>query len=226
MTLPVVLAVALLFILTVAVVSRNSRPWSHLVPSDLHACVISVPGTRPRTPLQLRFARHQQPFVFVDGVDGKQLPAHPTLSPGQLGCAQSHMRVWRLMANSPTPVLIFEDDAVLEPGWQPGMMRVLRSLNSSIDIVFVGHCQEMPGGRCYSAGLRNSVLPRCTHGYLLTPRGLQKLAAWAETTQPRLPIDEELASLVRTGYLRSLTCDPPLVTTEGDGSIIKAMGRW
>ena len=225
-TAAVVVTVVCCFVAAIALVSRASRPWSALDPADLHACVISVPNTRPRTPLQRRFAG-QQPFVFVDGVDGSTLPPHPALSPGQLGCAQSHMRLWRMLASSPAPVLIFEDDAALHPEWRARVKAVLASLDSSIDIVFLGSCQELGGGRCYAAGLRKSVLPRCTHGYMLTPRGLQKLAAWTQVVDLQLPIDEELAALVRHGYLRSLTADPPLVTTDSqEGSLIIAMGRW
>lgn len=226
MMTPALVVAVVCCLVAAALVSRASRPWSALEPADLHACVISVPNTRSRTPLQRRFAG-QQPFVFVDGVDGSKLPPHPTLSPGQLGCAQSHMRLWRMLAGSPTPVLIFEDDAALHPEWRARVKAVLASLDSAVDIVFLGSCQELSGGRCYAAGLRRSVLPRCTHGYMLTPRGLQKLAAWAEVAGLQVPIDEHLASLVRYGYLRSLTADPPLVTIDDqEGSLITAMGRW
>ena len=185
-------AIALLVVAVVCLLwHMRRRPWADVDPWDLQAFVISVPGTRCRQAVQQRFAG-KQPFQFADGVNGVDMSPHPTLAPGQLGCALSHVLLWRRLADSELPVMIFEDDAVLCEGWRDRVRHVLQSLDDSIDIVYLGSCADDGSGTCYARGLRNSERPRCTHGYMLTPSGLRKLAAWAETAVLMLPIEKNM----------------------------------
>lgn len=192
----------------------------------LPAYVISMRGDprRPRDAATRRFA--QQPFTFVDAVDGRTMAdaslfdssTHRWL-PGEMGCAMTHMCLWQQLTG---PALIFEDDAQLPPRWRDELAAVLRAIqhDDALDVVFLGHCAEKAGAP-FHGNLRASVSPRCTHAYLVTRRGMQRLAAWATGARLSLPIDEELARLCQAGKLRCLSHWPALVQTTGDCSTIR-----
>ena len=195
---------------------------------DVPAYVISVPGTRPRDAVEQRFRGRVRDVRFFDGVDGAALGAKGRLKPGEVGCAASHMRLWTQLdaAGVRTPVLVFEDDAQPGEDFQARLAGVMRHVDDSLDVVFLGHCFEGKGPTV-APGLMNSMHPRCTHAYLLTPRGARTLAGWAARARldQILPIDEELARLIGGGKLRALSCTPPIVSTAGDESLIRRMGQ-
>lgn len=223
----VVAVVALLALLALlALALRHStqpdRPaaWS----SGVRTYVISVPGTRPRDGVAARMSGKLPNLQFFDGVDGSSLKQRQGwLTPGELGCAASHMRLWEHILGADEPTLILEDDAELVGDFPRRFADLLRHVGDEVDIVFLGHCLEQRGKQ-YAPGLAASVTPRCTHGYLVTPRGVRKLVRWARSHTPDHAIDEELSGLVSSGYLTSLTSWPPLVLTTDDASMILQMG--
>lgn len=190
--------------------------------------VISVPGTRPRDAVRDRL-RDLRDVRFFDGVDGAALEQTGTLKPGEAGCAASHMRLWARLLAAGAPALVFEDDARPAPGFPERLADVLPHVGEDVDVVFLGHCAEGRGA-LVAPGLRRSVHPRCTHAYLLTPRGVLTLARWAARTPVHrlpTPIDEELAGLIGRGELRALSCDPPIVGTSDEDSLIDRLeARW
>ena len=196
--------------------------------TPLRAYVVSMPGTRSRRLIRARFAEQNQSISFFDGVDGTTLPDHPRLKPGEVGCATSHMRLWEQRPyGDDKDVLIFEDDAMLSADFQTRLRRVRREIHGQdVDVVFLGHCFETEGGAWMgSTTLRESVRPLCTHGYLLTARGAQKLAEWASRGQLDDPIDHVLAGMCNNQTLACLSCYPPLVATTQETSIIHALTR-
>lgn len=190
--------------------------------APVRAYVVSMPGTRSRPAVRARFSGQQQPITFFDGVDGAALAPHPRLSPGEVGCAWSHMEIWKNLVQGTQDVLVFEDDAVPSPNFQSRLREVRRAIRGrDVDIVFLGHCLETKGAAWRgSATLRESVRPLCTHAYLVTPRGGVKLAGWAAHGRVDDPIDVELAAMCKNGTLTCLSCYPPLATTTRETSII------
>ena len=201
------------------------------------AYVISLrDGRRSRGVVEARFREREQPFEFVDAVDGREVAGADAdrfdpkyeWKAGEIGCALSHVRLWTRLAGTgiDAPVLVFEDDAKLPRDWLPRVREVVDRLDDTIDLVFLGHCLETRGAPWKgSDALRRSECPRCTHGYLVTPRGATKLAAWARTTATlELPIDEELALACVSGRLQCLSHFPPLVTTFDEPSTIRVRG--
>lgn len=191
--------------------------------AHIPAYVISVPNTRCRDAILARFEGKVRGVRIYDGVDGTQLQSADRLRPGELGCAKSHMRLWGHVLRTGAPALVFEDDADPVPDFDARLARILPHIDDSIDMVFLGHCAEA-AGTPYAPGLINSVHPRCTHGYLVTRRGVRKLVDWAANAVLRSPIDEELARLIHNGQLRAVSCVPPIVGTTTDASLITQMG--
>jgi GR25 family glycosyltransferase involved in LPS biosynthesis len=155
----------------------------------------------------------------------------PSLKPGEVGCFLSHVSLWeRLVAEDSFPAMIMEDDVSVpnHDAWRRDVPRIACLCRSEdIEIVFQGHCYEYMTRETIapslpsSAGLRLSVFPQCTHAYMLSRGGAHKLVAWARRNpNPVRAIDVELADLVQTGVLRSVSLDPPLAVQRGSPSII------
>jgi glycosyl transferase family 25 len=95
--------------------------------------VISLPGCQTRRESAGgQLADRSIAFEFLDGVDGRS-PGHPLLArydesqfivncgrpanPGELGCYASHFLAWERCVAHDEPVLILEDDFVLQDGF-------------------------------------------------------------------------------------------------------------
>lgn len=223
----VLLVVTAAWLLWVLFVRRTYNNLAGVPASALPAYVISVPNTRPRSIIKNRFRGKVHNVHVFDGVDGTRLPRLPTdkLRPGEIGCAMSHMRLWRLAARTGAPaVLVFEDDADPVPDFHDRLAGIIPHIDDSIDMVFLGHCSERGDGTPYAPGLTTSVHPRCTHGYLVTRKGIQRLVKWAARARLTHPIDELLARQIYAGNIQSLTCSPPLVNATANDSLINQMG--
>lgn len=221
--LVVVAAVAALLVLYLC--DCPTEPWSQ-VPgaSSVPAYVISMPNARSRQAILKRLRPAVPNVQFFDGIDGSTQPRMGKLTPGETGCAMSHMKLWSDLSHTKVPFIVFEDDAQPVADFPARLEHVLKHLDDTIDVVFLGHCAEA-AVKPVAPGLKQSVHPRCLHGYLVTPRGARKLARWASTTKPTAPIDEEVARLIFRGDMRSLSCDPPCVNTTGENSVIDSMGH-
>ena len=59
------------------------------------------------------------------------------------------------------------------------------------DIIFLGHCAESEGEFVKELfQLKKSVYPRCTHAYLISEKGANKLLDYFYSQKWDLPIDE------------------------------------
>ena len=71
------------------------------------------------------------------------LPRHPGLNPGQLGCALSHLAAYRIMAANDIPhAVVIEDDAALPEGFDDLAREVLSALQPGEIISFHSPTQE------------------------------------------------------------------------------------
>lgn len=89
-----------------------------------------------------RFVEHGINRVMrFPAVDGKNLELPPVWhnSPGAYGCLRSHLAVVEQARDDARPsVLIFEDDAVLAPGFNPKFADYVQQLPDDWDMVFFG----------------------------------------------------------------------------------------
>jgi GR25 family glycosyltransferase involved in LPS biosynthesis/glycosyltransferase involved in cell wall biosynthesis len=90
-------------------------------------------------------------FAAIDGkrADRDRLVAEgvilPDLDyrPGTLGCALSHVALWRRAAEADAPVTIFEDDACCAANFRPAAARILAELPPDWDIVQWGFIYDV-----------------------------------------------------------------------------------
>ncbi|CAK0844079.1 unnamed protein product [Prorocentrum cordatum] len=79
------------------------------------------------------------------------------LSPGERGCAMSHIRAWRrcleLAGGSNRPLLVLEDDAAPTEDFAPALSRTLQVLPSDAHLLYLGYSQAAEWRRELSPGL-------------------------------------------------------------------------
>jgi glycosyl transferase family 25 len=137
-----------------------------------------------------------------------------TLTRGQIGCYDSHVKIWQYMVDENIPLaLIMEDDADLQ--YQPSHARILRqcfdqlkTYSDSWDLMYLGRGKQID----WPANTHTNVLPsmfsrpRGCCGlfcYLVTLTGAQKLLSHA---RPYFyPIDLLVARLHDTDVIQAIS---------------------
>lgn len=171
-------------------------------------------------------------FAFFPAVNGKSVnhakyiengvlrPSH-NLSPGQIGCMLSHQQIWQYTIHSGVDcTVVFEDDAILDPDFKIRFENALREAPYDMDLMYIGHCFETKGGHL-SGELYRSSYPRCTHGYMVTKQGAEKLCAWVSAGPSfNMPVDEELARAISQGKLKACSMFPTIVNADDQATSI------
>jgi glycosyl transferase, family 25 len=188
--------------------------------------------------LQQRLENWSQYLKLWPGTDGKTLPPQPKLPPalsnvtlltrGQIGCFDSHFRLWKhMIENNIDRLLILEDDANLRMSSTVlnQIMTTLRELNelqTPWDICFLGHKTER---RTPFEGGSHLFRPTDFCGlftYLLTLEGAKKLV---QNARPfRHPCDIYVMHQWKQGRISAVAVHPPLcfvTTLESDTRNIK-----
>lgn len=173
------------------------------------------------------------PFARFPAVDGSRTDrAGPDVShwgrhfatDSMLGCALSHMHLWRHVRNEGLrAALIMEDDVRLVPGFVAKLHAVLREVPPDFDILYLGcfvlcsnQTQNALVGRAVRALTGREVnrvserifrpaWPAGMHCYVVSAQGARKLAA----TRASSHIDMQLAA---TRGLNLYAATPPLAT--------------
>lgn len=136
-------------------------------------------------------------FEFFDAVDGKLL-AHEALAqeydsrlaqatigrdltPGEIGCALSHIAIYRKIITDNLPyALIFEDDALIGSQFQSVLEHILEMVNpnEAKAILFV-HAQKYSNWSGRKIDKNHKLVPAvdafCAHAYLVTQAAAKKL---------------------------------------------------
>jgi GR25 family glycosyltransferase involved in LPS biosynthesis len=148
----------------------------------------------------------------VDGQDHNALAAawaalgSPTLSDpwqvepqryaGEQGCLLSHLLLWEELAHLEHPFAwVFEDDIHFAPCWSALAPLYFARSQPPWDILYAGsHSWHDLGQRWI---VRVPVY--CTHAYLITPQGAQRLQAVIRAMPTMFPIDMMLAERQQAG---------------------------
>ncbi|KAJ8601882.1 hypothetical protein CTAYLR_002636 [Chrysophaeum taylorii] len=161
-------------------------------------------------------ARFDQSSRGLEYLDRAELPA---LSATERACAASHVEQWRRARGDGEPVIIFEDDVVLAPGFSQQARAALMDAPPDADLVLFGYF--FPGAeiddlrRQPAAVLRRFLRPSYfwgLHAYALFPKGAAKLLRHLPVDSPadvfvaRLVHDRTLAAYaVRTKLAKQRT---------------------
>lgn len=172
------------------------------------------------------------PFERFPAVDGKWVDrsspditwwARHFATDAMLGCALSHVYLWRKVRDAGLPAaIIMEDDVQLAPDFLPRLRAVLREVPHDFDVLFLG-CfalcsndtssavgsvvRALTGrqARRVSEQVFTPAWPAGTHCYVVSAQGARKLAAM----RVAFHIDQQLAA---TRGLTLYAVTPPLAT--------------
>ncbi|MBC7923698.1 MAG: glycosyltransferase family 25 protein [Ferruginibacter sp.] len=154
--------------------------------------VISLPfRTDRREDVRRRMSRLQLPFTFFEAIHGRSARLSPSderlfsplakryLSPGSIGCALSHVRVWQqTVERGGVGCLVLEDDALLPDSFAEDLRRWLPEVPPDFDILFLGSGKTAPGDirRFVSQHVFEPFYPReGMYAYVVSARGAKNL---------------------------------------------------
>eukprot|EP00434_Breviolum_minutum_P032454 symbB.v1.2.028699.t1/scaffold3068.1/size68108/5 len=115
-----------------------------------------------------------------DGRPGYRADVELQMTPGERGCAMSHVRAWRSAAERTRPVLVMEDDAVPTKSFAQRLRQKLPEAAAlGADVLYLGHIPGAPWREKKKSGLYEAEYLWTTVAYVLWPKGAQKPRAKA-----------------------------------------------
>jgi GR25 family glycosyltransferase involved in LPS biosynthesis len=126
---------------------------------------------------------------------------------GAVGASLSHIKAWNYLINGTAPALIvFEDDAIIPPDFEPRLEQVVAELPAEWDIITFYNTQFGNGSGC-EPDPKVAPLQSCTgqmgaHAYMISRRGAQRMLARAYPIE--IHVDAYMAFMARMGYIQML----------------------
>jgi glycosyl transferase family 25 len=154
-----------------AAVARRQRMRAELKAATLEADWVDAVVGRELSPAALN-------GLYAPRLNRRQF--YRPLTPGEVGCYASHLKVWQLMVQrGQACALVLEDDVALDPAL-PAVLAALARRSGDWDMVkLVGRAQEAPVQRlplCAGVELvRYRRVPSLTGAYALSLEGARKL---------------------------------------------------
>lgn len=139
-----------------------------------------------------------------------------SLSPGERGCAVSHIRSWELCiqraAGTNKPLLVLEDDAAPTPEFTAILERAMAETPKDAHVLYLGYSQAAAWKREVSANVVESEYVWTTVAYIIWPAGAQLLLDRLPVDQP---VDNFMAQAAAEGALKAY-CVRPKVVLQND----------
>jgi len=100
---------------------------------------------------------------------------HKDLGNGQKGCLFSHLKLYKHIITNKIPICtIFEDDVHFHPDWKKLSSKYYDNTPKNFDIIFIGNQLDECKNNI-NVPLINTLSTFCTHAYIITYQGAQKL---------------------------------------------------
>lgn len=170
-----------------------------MIQEPIHTFIVSLPKDRERREfLERQLAGLDMPFSVFDAVHGKSLSAEELaanydagkavrlfnreMSRGEIGCALSHVGIYRQMVEQDIPyALVLEDDASILDRELPGILSRLAQVYAAQTpvAVLLNHVKRYDGNKKHplddSRCIYDAYRAVCTHAYFITKAGAEKL---------------------------------------------------
>lgn len=134
------------------------------------------------------------------------------LSPGEQGCAVSHIRAWQhclqQWGNKEMPLLVLEDDAAPTPEFTAKLQAALASVPADAHVLYLGYSQAAEWRRDVSEDVVESEYVWTTVGYIVWPAGARLMLSRLPIDQP---VDNWMAGLNASGELKAYCVRPKIV---------------
>lgn len=171
--------------------------------------------------------RRYHPWNFKGGpnhiFDDKFRDSHN--SPGEMGCFDSHYRLWEKCVELNEPILIFEDDVkftrpFIPVEWDDVLITVFGNPTKSAK--YYKYLTD-PEGTPYAAEYRQASMPG-TPGYAIKPKAAKKLIDMYQNTY--LPSDNAINLHIVTIQVHSHIMGRALVSEDGKKSLVRGKGNF
>jgi len=134
------------------------------------------------------------------------------LSPGERGCAMSHIRLWRSCleqaGDTERPLLVLEDDAAPTPEFTSRLRRALAALPSDANLLYLGYSQAADWKREVTENLAEVEYVWTTVGYIIWPSAARLFLSRLPVDGP---VDNWMAGYCASGDIRAYAVRPKIV---------------
>jgi len=170
---------------------------------------VPIPSTE--VALQWNTTRNQR-YVKLSQGSGYQAGIVLDLSPGERGCAHSHIQAWRRCSESDLPLMVLEDDAKMTPKFTERLSKAIEDLPDDADVLYMGYCKAAPFRRSINKVLAEAEYVWTTVGYIIVPKAAKKLLSKLPVDQP---VDNFMAWNCSQGFIKSYCVKPVIVNQAG-----------
>lgn len=171
-----------------------------------------------------QFKREEIDYEIFKAIDGQELDVSNIpvslisqktkkyLSNSQMACALSHYNIWLTMIeNDWQNLLVFEDDSVIKEGLADNLQIVMSEVPHDYDYLIIGSCFDIYIRKKVSEHLFIPFNTCCTHGYILSRRGAEKLLRLATPFDSKSGgIDIGISDLIMRNLLNAYHAAPLL----------------
>lgn len=203
--------------------TSGSSVW----PTHIPVYAISINATR-----QERFKRRfNYPSIIWQGTNGKTMDVgklkregvlmSSSLTRGEIGCYDSHLRLWDKLIREKNPMAIICEDDVNLTGDTIQTKYLNTLLNeikpSNFDIMFLSWFRPA-GGQSATTHTRYQWCFHQLWAYLVTYDGLLKVMNDIKVRKMHMPVDVALWDAHSRGVIKNVVAYPPLCLTVGEHS--------
>lgn len=184
--------------------------------------VISLDSREDRKrDIREQFDREGVDFMFESAVNGRTLNmdsippqlltevTRSQLKPGQIGCYLSHIILWTKMLTSEWEhLLVIEDDAKLTTDFKQQVAHYFNEVPTDYDLFFVGGCGKVYNRKRVSKHVAIPYNIACTHGYIVSRKGCEKMLTYSSSHPRKRPIDLVMSELIKVRAINAYVAEP------------------
>lgn len=146
-------------------------------------------------------------------------------SPGEMGCFDSHYRLWQKCVELNEPIMVFEDDVVFSRTYNPVPFDevLITVFGNPTKAAKYYHYLTHPSGHPRAEGYWQSSMPG-TPGYAIKPEGAKKLLEMYKNTW--LPSDNAMMTSIVNIQVHSHVMGRALIAEDGKKSLVRGKGNF
>jgi GR25 family glycosyltransferase involved in LPS biosynthesis len=142
-------------------------------------------STVENTARKMGWHTHRYPAIDGHAVDITELVLSTPLTPGEIGCALSHLALWRLCQSQRSPIIVLEDDVLCVANYT--------TLDTEYDLLKLHTAINIHGKGTRRKSKTYGTWTPGAYAYYLTPRAADKLVSRVNT-HGLGPVDKVMGS--------------------------------
>jgi hypothetical protein len=128
---------------------------------------------------------HRYPAIDGHNVEVAGLLMSSPLTPGEIGCALSHLDLWKMCRDQNSPIIVLEDDAYCIANYT--------TIETEYALLKLHIPRNITGKNTYRKSKTFGVWTPGAYAYYLTPVAADKLVRWVDT-HGLSPVDKVIGS--------------------------------